>query len=90
MFMSDFLDKRLPRELDDLSRIQGAVLATVGPLASAWKHLMEGGLVEDPGMVVPGKEVFALIQQTLCLVRNASEFISGTRQSKILEAIDWS
>ena len=32
MFMSNFLGKRLPRELDaDLSRIQGAVLATARP-----------------------------------------------------------
>ena len=89
--MSDFLGKRLPRELDAyLSRIQGAVLATARPLASAWKHLIEGGLAEDLAMVVPGKEVFALVQQTLCLVGNTSELITGTRRSKILEAIDGS
>ena len=51
---------------------------------------MEGRLAEDLGMVVPGKEVFALVQQTLCLVRYTSELLTGTRRSKILEAIDGS
>lgn len=37
-------------------------------------------------------EVFAFVQQTLCLVGNALELISGTRRSKILDAIggSWS
>ncbi len=43
-------------------------------------------------MVVPASEVFALIQRTVCMIGNASEFISQTRRSKIQEAFDpsWS
>ena len=39
-------------------------------------------------MMLPGSEVLTLIQCTLCLIGNASEFISQLRRSKILEAID--
>ena len=39
-------------------------------------------------MMVPAREVLAVIQHSLCLVENASEYISQTRRTKILEAID--
>ena len=41
-------------------------------------------------MVVLGSEVLALLQHTLCLIGNASELISQTRWSKVLEAVDLS
>ena len=39
-------------------------------------------------MMVPAREVLAVIQHSLCLVGNASEGISQTRRTKILEAIN--
>ena len=88
-YMADFLGKRMPREH---VKLQSATLAIVHPLASAWSHLMDAGLEADPGMVVPGTEVLAMLQCTLCLVGNAAELISQTRRSKILELFDpsWS
>ena len=43
-------------------------------------------------MVVPGSEVLTLVQCTLCMIGNASELISQTRRSKILDTVDpsWS
>ena len=54
--------------------------------------LIDEGIEDDPEMVVPGSEVLALLQRTVCMIGNASELISQTRQSKILEAVDrsWS
>ena len=39
-------------------------------------------------MVLPAREVLALMQRSLCLIGNASEFISQTRRARILEAIE--
>ena len=91
-YMSEYLGKRLPKEQDaTLSKLQAAVLAIVRPLTSAWMGLMEkdeGDAMEED--LVPVTEVLTLIQCTLCLVGNASEYISQTRREKILEAIDQS
>ena len=92
-YISEFLGKRLPKEHDaELAKIQSAVLAIIRPLTSAWQHLIDGGIEDDPEMVVPGSEVLALLQRTLCMIGNASELISQTRRSKILETVDrsWS
>ena len=87
--MVDFLGKRLPRSHDsELSKIQSSVLAVMHPLTSAWQHLADGGLEDDPELLVPGTEVMSLVQCTLCMLGNASELISQTRRSKILEAVN--
>ncbi len=88
-YMADFLGKRLPKEHDsELAKIQASVLATMRPLTSAWQHLSDGGLKDEPDLLVPGAEVMSLVQRTLCMLGNASELISQTRRSKILEAVD--
>lgn len=92
-YMIDFLGKRMPKTGDsDLSKMQGAVMAVMRPLTSAWQQLEEGGLRSDPDLLVPAGEVLAMIQRTICLLGNASELISQTRRTKILEAVDpaWS
>lgn len=88
-FIIDFLGKKFPKEQDtQLSKIQASVLASIRPLTSSWQTLVEEGLEEDLSMVVKASEVLSLVQCTLCLVGNASELISQTRHSKILEAIE--
>ena len=90
-FISEYLGKRLPREKDtELSKIQSAILAIIRPLTSAWQHLVEAKLEDTPDLMVPASEVLNLIQQTICLVGNASEFTSQIRRSHILGAIDTS
>lgn len=92
-FISDFLGKRLPKERDaELSKIQTAILACIRPLTSAWQQLVEAKMESDPQMTVPASEVLTLIQQTVCLVGNASELTSQIRRAQILGAIDssWS
>ena len=90
-YISDFLGKRLPKEHDsELAKIQSAILAGVHPLTSAWQLLLDNGLENDPEMVVPASEVLTLIQCSLCMIGNASELVSQTRRSKILNTIDQS
>ena len=87
--MMEFLGKRVPKEHDSkLSKIQAAILASIRPLTSAWQHLIDEGLEEDPTMLVPGEEVVSLIQHTTCLIGNAAELTSQMRRVKILEAVD--
>ena len=69
-------------------KIQTAVLACIQTLTSAWQELLEEGLEKNPEMMVPAREVLAVLQHSLCLVANASEYVSQTRRMKILEAID--
>ena len=88
-YMSVFLGNKFPREQDaELMKIQTAVLACIRPLTLAWQELLDEGLEETAEMMVPAREVLALIQCSLCLVGNASECVSQTRRTKILEAID--
>ena len=90
-YISEFLGKRLPKEHDsELAKIQSAILAGIRPLTSAWQLLLDNGLEKDPEMVVPASEVLTLIQCSLCMIGNASELVSQTRRSRILETIDHS
>ena len=88
-FMADFLGKRLPKDRDtELSRIQTAILACIRPLTVAWQRLLEADLEGDPQLTVPASEVLTMVQQTVCLVGNASELTSQFRRAQILGAID--
>ena len=92
-YIPDFLGKKFPMKQDTkLMKIQIAMLACIPPLTSAWQQLLEEGLAKNAEMMVPAREVLAVIQCSLCLVGNASEYVSQTRRTKILEAIDksWS
>ena len=62
------------------------------PLAFAWNSLLESGADKDPDMLVPVTDVISTIQRTICLIGNASEFISQIRHTRILEKLDasWS
>ena len=88
-YMRDFLGKRLPKSGDaDLYKVQKSVLSVIRPMTSAWQMLEEGGLRDDPDLLVPAAEVLSLIQRTICLVGNTSELISQTWRARILEAVD--
>lgn len=92
-YITDFLGRRMPKDRDaELMKIQAAVLAIARPLTSSWQKLQETEAEDGEEILVPATEVLGMIQRTLCLVGNASEYISQTRRTNILEAIDpsWS
>ena len=77
--MMEFLGKHMPKEHDSkLSKIQAAIFASIRPLTSAWQHLTDEGLEEDPTMLVPRAEVLSLIQCTICLIGNAAHLPNAT------------
>jgi len=61
-------------------------------LASAWNSLLQNVADMDTDMLVLVSELITMIQQTVCLIGNASEVISQTRRATILETLDasWS
>ena len=66
--MSEFLGKNFPKESEtESTRVQAAILAILRPLTAAWCDLLEAGVKEDIGIVVPATEVLSLIQRTICL-----------------------
>ena len=72
-----FLSEKFPKEHDsEAIKIQALILTITCPLASGWKKLLEAGLETNPDLLVPAGEVLNLIQCTLCLVENTSEYIS--------------
>ena len=88
-FLKEFLDKRFPKEEDgELAKIQAANLLPICPLAFVWNSLLESGADKDPDMLVPVTDVISMIQRTICLIGNVSEFISQIRRTKILEKLD--
>ena len=88
-YISDFLGKTLPREQDtELMKIQAEVLACTRPLTLVWQEFLEEGFKKTAEMMVPAREVLAVIQRSLCLAGNALKYLSQTRRTKILEAID--
>ena len=91
-FMKEFLDKRFPKEDGELAKIQAATLLPICSLAFVWNSLLESGADKDSDMLVPVTDVISMIQRTICLIGNASEFISQIRRTKILEKLDafWS
>ena len=88
-YITAFLGIRMPKDRDtELMRVQIAVLAIVRPLTSSWQKLQETEAEDGEEILVPETEVLGVIQHTLFLIENASEYISQTRHTKNLEAID--
>ena len=87
-YIKDFAGNRFPKQYDEeMSLIQNVVLKCISPLTSAWKELIEEGVMEHPELQVSAPAVLQLIQRTICYVGNASEYISEKRRSKILGTI---
>ena len=52
----------------------------LAPLANFWSHLIESEISNDDQ--IPAGEVTKVIQDTLALIGNASNYVSNTRQSR--------
>jgi hypothetical protein len=60
----DHLGKCFPKDFDSrLNKVQTAVLAITRPVVSTWQSLLEGGLEEDPEVLVAEVEVLSLCQR---------------------------
>ena len=82
-FMNEFLGKRFPKEEDGDSKDPSSSLTTILPIAFAWNSLLDSGAGEDLEMLVPVTDMISMIQHTICLIGNASEFISQIRRTRV-------
>jgi hypothetical protein len=63
-YLMDHLGKCFPKDFDSrLNKVQTAVLAITRPVVSTWQSLLEGGLEEDPEVLVAEVEVLSLCQR---------------------------
>ena len=82
------LGKELPDKSDaQMAKAQATVLATCAPLANFWFHLAEQELTGKPEELIPVSEVIKLTKDTLALIGNASNYISQTRCTTIVNSI---
>lgn len=81
-YSTDFLGKLMAKDQGaELMKVQAAV-------TSSWQKLEETEVADCEKILVPATEVLGMIQHTLCLVGNATEYISQTRGINTIEAID--
>ena len=80
------LGKDIP-ERDDtkLAKIQATVLASAAPLTNFWAHLLEMGASSEEQ--IPAGEVVQVMKDSLALIGNASNYMSQTRRSNIIQSL---
>lgn len=85
----DFLGKDFPSKLDNqLKRIQSAILAAAAPPLNLWKELHDQGLCGSSDGLVPVNTVLEMIQKSLVLTGNASNYTSLVRRDLIISKMD--
>ena len=88
-FISIFWGKKVNLTADkELKQLQDAVLHSATPLAGLWASIAEQGLDRDPEALIQVPVVLESIQRALVLLGNANHYISETRRTHILEAVD--
>ena len=76
-----FAGKDFPKVVDNkYKRIQPAVLASAAPCLNLWKNLSEQGMTNYQNSLVPVETVMDMIQRSVVLVGNASNYISQVRR----------
>ena len=88
--IKDFMDKDFPKKTDDrYKRMQSAVNASVAPALNLWRDLDEQGISTGQGGLVPVDSVLDVIQRTVVLVGNASNYISQCRRDNVIAKMEF-
>ena len=83
--VKDFMGKSFPKKLDDTyKRIQSLVNAAAAPVLGLWKDLEEQGFSGGNGSLMPVDSALEMIQWTLVLIGNASNYVSQCRRDNII------
>lgn len=86
----DFMDKDFPKKTDDrYKRMQSAVNASVAPALNLWRDLDEQGISASQGGLVPVDTVLDVLQRTVVLVGNASNYISQCRRDNVITKMEF-
>ena len=87
-FITEFSPKKVDKARDaSLTKIQGALLYAVNPLANLWANLIEQDLDSDPKALIPVPDVLDVIQRSLVLIGNANNLLAETRREVALDAV---
>ena len=85
----DFLGKDFPVKTDNqLKRVQSAVLSAAAPPLNLWKELHDQGLCGSTDSLIPVGTVLEMIQKSLVLTGNASNYVSLVRRDLIISKMD--
>ena len=88
--IKDFMDKDFPKKTDDrYKRMQSAVNASVAPVLNLWQELDEQGISTSQGGLVPVEAVLDVLQRTVVLVGNASNYISQCRRDNVVTKMEF-
>lgn len=83
--IKDFMGKSFPKKLDDTyKRIQSSVNAAAAPALSLWRDLDEQGFSSGHEHLMPVDCVLEMIQKTLVLIGNSSNYVSQCRRDNIV------
>ena len=83
--VKDFMGKSFPKKFDDIyKRIQSSVNASAAPALNLWRDLHDQGFSGGQGNLMPVDTCLGMIQRTLVLVGNASNYISQCRRDNII------
>ena len=87
--IADFMGKDFPSKIDSqYRRMQTAVLASAAPAINLWINLDQQQLTSGQGGLVPVDVVLGVIQRSLVLVGNASNYISQMRRDIIIRKLE--
>ena len=84
----DFLGGSFPKKMDDrYKRVQYSINAAAAPALKLWKDLEEQGFTRGKGSLMPVDSTLDIIQRTLVLTGNASNYISQCRRDSIISKV---
>ena len=87
--IADFMGRDFPSKIDSqYRRMQTAVLASAAPAINLWVNLDQQQLTSGQGGLVPVDVVLEVIQRSLVLVGNASNYISQMRRDIIIRKLE--
>ena len=84
----DFLGGSFPKKMDDrYKRVQSSINAAAALALNLWKDLEEQGFTRGKGSLMPVDSTLDMIQRTLVLTGNASNYISQCRCDSIISKV---
>ena len=88
--IKDFMNRDFPKKTDDrYKRMQSAVNASVAPALNLWRDLDEQGFTAGQSGLVPVDTVLDVLQRTVVLVGNASNYISQCRRDNVIAKMEF-
>ena len=86
--VKDIMGKAFPKKMDDsYKRIQSSVNAPAAPALSLWKDLGNQGFPSGGSDLMPVQSTLDMIQRTLVLLGNSSNYLSQCRRDSIISKI---